>query len=300
MISEPLVSIVIVVWNNYPDTQECLNSLMRLNYLNYKIIVVDNGSTDNSGLLVKKNYYDIIVLQNNENIGYTGGCNTGLSYACYEMDADYCLILNNDTVIRDPNFLDTLTKTAEQHKEAGIVAPIVYDYADSNSIQSAGAQVNLFMGRARPIVEVNTNIIRSDAVHGCAFLVKRETIEDVGMLDDQFYLYWEEIDYCLRVKQAGYQILITPETSILHKSSRTIGGRGSTYTYYFFRNRLLLMRKHGRVYHWLFLISLLPLYALIHVFKSVREGNNFWEVGTMIKKAWQDFRRGNFGRMKNA
>ncbi len=294
------VAIIIVVWNNFPDTRECLQSLRILNYKQYKILVIDNGSTDDSGTLVKENFDEVIVLRNIENLGYTGGCNTGLSYACSELDADYCLILNNDTVIRDPDFLNVIVETAEKYNCAGITAPIVYDYADPEIIQNAGVRINLFMGRARPIKIADPKIVRSDAVHGCAFLVKRGVYEAIGGLDDQFYLYWEEIDYCLRVNQAGYQIILTPETRIFHKSGRTIGGRGFSYTYYFFRNRLLLLRKHGCWYHWIVLSLLLPVYIAIHILKSTQEGNNIWQTLSVIKEAWQDYTNRNFGKRKSA
>lgn len=298
MSSDKRVAVIIVVWNNYPDTRECLLSLAKVNYHNYEIIVVDNGSTDDSGVRIKEYFPDVIVIRNKENLGYTGGCNTGIDYACRVMDIEYCLILNNDTVIEDENFLNTLVTSAENQETLGIVAPVVYDYFSPQTIQSAGVRVNLFIGRARLITRLGEPPIWTDAVHGCAFLVKRNVINEVGGLDDRFYLYWEETDYCLRVQKAGYRILIIPETSIFHKSGKTIGGRGSLYTYYFFRNRLLLMQKHAHSGHWFILIPLLPIYALIHVLKSVREGNGFFQAGKVINEAWQDFRSGNFGRRK--
>lgn len=296
MSSDKRVAVIIVVWNNYSDTRECLISLGNINYQKYEIVVVDNGSTDGSGAKIKENFPNVIVIRNEENLGYTGGCNTGIEFACREIDVDYCLILNNDTVIADDNFINTLVTSAETQEAIGIVAPIVYDFYSPHIIQSAGVHVNLFMGRARLITRLGELPIRVDAVHGCAFLVKRKVINVIGGLDDRFYLYWEETDYCLRVQKAGYRLLIIPEASIFHKSGKTIGGRGSLYTYYFFRNRLLLMKLHAHSRHWYILIPLLPIYALIHLVKSMREGNGFIQTGKIIIEAWQDFRSGNFGR----
>lgn len=296
MSSGERVAIIIVVWNNYPDTQDCLRSLETIRYPEYKIVVVDNGSTDNSGELVKNNFRDVIVLRNNENLGYTGGCNTGLSFAFNNLAANYCLILNNDTVSPCENFLEVLVNAASQHKNNGIVAPVVCDYTDPKIVQSAGVQVNLFLGRARPNTNKSADLSCWDAVHGCAFLVKKEVFEVIGGLDDQFYLYWEEIDYCLRVKESGYQIVVSPDTYLLHKSGKSIGGKGSLYTYYFYRNRLLLMRKHAKLINWFTLIPLLPIYAMIHVVKSGSEGNSYWGAALAIRDGWIDFYRGKFGR----
>lgn len=296
MKSSPLVAIIIVVYNNYPDTRDCLLSLDKLDYKNYYTVVVDNGSTDHSGENIKENFHNVIVLRNNENLGYTGGCNTGIAYSCRELNIDYCLILNNDTVVDDEGFLASLIHSAEENATTGIVAPVVYDYESPDSIQCAGVHVNLRTGRARLIKQISQSPIWTEAIHGCAFLVKREVLEGVGTLDNRFYLYWEETDYCLRVRKAGYQIMINPETRILHKSGKTIGGRGSLYTYYFFRNRLLLTKKHAHIIDWLILSPLLPIYAVVHVLNSISEGNSFRETTVAILEAWWDFLRGHFGR----
>ncbi|MHB8134988.1 MAG: glycosyltransferase family 2 protein [Anaerolineaceae bacterium] len=293
------VSIIIIIWNNYPDTKDCITSLTNINYSNYQIILVDNGSTDNSGIKVKEEFSDVIVVRNNENLGYTGGCNTGLIYACCELDTDYCLILNNDTVIKDEKFLDSLVTSAESQESIGIVAPLVYDYSSPQTIQSAGVRINLYTGRARLITKIGQKPIWTDAVHGCAFLIKRKVVDEVGGLDDQFYLYWEETDFCIRVKQAGYKIQINPDTYIFHKSGKTIGGRGETYSYYFFRNRLLLMRKHAKMKNWIVLCCLLPIYVLIHILKSVREGTPLLKAYKSIYEAWFDFTRCDFGRKRS-
>jgi GT2 family glycosyltransferase len=129
-------------------------------------------------------------------------------------------------------------------------------------------------------------------------MIKRQVIDEVGGLDEQFYLYWEETDYCLRAKRAGYRVLIDAETYILHKSGSTIGGRQELYTYYVFRNRLLLMKKHARVAQWLTLAPLLPAYALVHIIRGWGEGNAPWAAAVAIKEACQDFSAGAFGKKR--
>jgi GT2 family glycosyltransferase len=296
MTLSPLVVIIIVVWNNLRDTIECLSSLEDLDYSNYQIIVVDNGSTDQSFVKIKEEFPFVRVVRNEENLGYSGGCNVGLEYARKELDPSYFLILNNDTIVRDRNVVNSLVEIAENCTSVGIVAPLVFDYYNPHLIQSAGVSINLSKARSRHMLSIPPTPIRSDAVHGCAFMIKRKVIDQIGGLDDQFYLYWEETDYCLRLRQAGYQILIDPGTRILHKSGRTIGGRGALYTYYFFRNRLLLMHKHANPANWIVFFPLIPIYACIHVFNSVKEGNSWIEVTKAIMESWSDYWKGKFGK----
>ena len=294
----PLVVIILVTWNNAEDALECLASLTRLDYTNHKVVVVDNCSTDGTSEHVRRAFPHALLIENTENLGYAGGCNAGLKFAFEELGAAYCLILNNDTVVQDSHFLDLLVSSAEQDTSIGIVAPLVLNLSPSPTIQCAGVWVNYYTGRARLITRIGQRPIWTDTVHGCAFMVRREVADRVGLLDERFYLYWEETDYCVRVGKAGYRLLINPVAHILHKSGGSIGGRSDLYTYYFFRNRLLFMQKHAKSVHWLVLMPLLPLYALVHIGKSFREGHNPISTSRAIWDAWKDFRMHRFGRTK--
>ncbi|MFC2036379.1 glycosyltransferase family 2 protein [Chloroflexota bacterium] len=292
----PLVAIITVVWNNLQDTLECLDSLTQLCYPRFQVVVVDNASTDGTPQRVAEQYPSVLLIRNMENQGYAGGCNSGIQFAVQELDAAYICILNNDTIIRDRCFLDRLVESAQQDRSVGVVAPLVRDYPPPHAIQYAGVRVNLYTGRARLITRVEEEPIWTDSVHGSAFLIKREVIDKVGCFDEEFYLYWEEIDYCVRVRRAGYRVLVDRGVEICHKSGGTIGGRSELYTYYFFRNRLLLMQKHAKARHWLGLIPLLPVYALVHIAKSRQEGYDPILIGRSIAEAWSDFRNDRLGR----
>ena len=296
MTNKPLVAIIVIAYNNLGDTLECLHSLTNLRYPDCCVLLVDNASTDGTPEKVKDRYPEIAVLSNATNRGYAGGCNDGLQYAIDELEAEYCLVLNNDTVIQNPSFLDHLVDVAQHAPSVGIVAPVVRDYSPPHCVQNAGIRLSLSEGRAKPITQLSDRPILTDAIHGCAFLVKAEAHQKIGGFDERFYLYWEEVDYCIRVRKAGYQLLVTPNAQILHKSGGTIGGRSEHYTYYFFRNRLLLMQEHAVAAQRLFLVPLLPLYALIHLFKSSREGGSFVVVGKSLWQAWRDYREKRFGQ----
>jgi len=296
MTKPSLVAIVIVNWNNARDTIECLNSLSNLIYPNYKIIVVDNGSEDGSPEKIRGTFPNIDMINFIDNKGYGAGCNGGLRHAFEQLGAMYCLILNNDTAIEDKYFLDYLVDSIQRDASVGIVGPLVRDYSPPHDIQSAGIRINLYIGNSQLITRLNPKPIWTEAVHGCAFLIPKEVFEKVGLFDENFFLYWEEIDYFIRVRQAGYRILVNPDISILHKICASSGRQTALYIYYFFRNRLLLMQKHAKPIHWVVLLPLLPLYTLIHLWKSFRRGNNPLMSARAIWQACIDFNKGAFAR----
>jgi GT2 family glycosyltransferase len=292
----PLVAIIIVVFNNADDTINCLSSLETLSYSNFQIILVDNGSKDDVLIRVRNRFPNTIIIENGENLGYAGGGNVGIKFAVENLNAEYYLILNSDIVILDKDFLTHLIAAFKGNKTIGVVAPIVKNLLAPHSIQCAGIKLNYYFGRARLITSIKPIPIWTDAVHGCAFMLNREVLDTVGLFDENFYLYWEETDYCIRVRQAGKRLLVNPDTYVLHRSGASIGGRGGLYTYYFFRNRLLLVQKHAQKRHRIVLSFLLPFYALVHVLKGVREGHSYNQIARAIVHAWRDFRGGRFGR----
>lgn len=251
----PRVAIIVLNWNNYDDTKECLNSLNKITYPNYEVIVVDNGSTDGSGEKLKREFSQHVVLQNEKNLGFTGGNNVGMKYSL-EHNADYVLLLNDDTVV-DRDFLEPLVKVAESHESIGIVGPKVYYMDPPNLINFAGGTVNLWTGKVLHIGDKEIDKGQYDEVKeidyqvGCAILIKKEVIENIGFLDDIFFILWEETDYCYRAKKYGYKVLHVPESKIWHKIARSIGLGTPFSIYYSFRNQILFMRKNAKLYHWL-------------------------------------------------
>jgi hypothetical protein len=231
------VYIIILNWNQKNDTLECLDSLQKTTYRNYKIVVVDNGSIDNSQKEVKNLYPEVVLIENKTNLGYAEGNNTGIRYAL-KQGADYIFILNNDTII-DKEALNFLVKEAKKDRNTGIVGPVVYFYNNPNRIQSAGEMFDKNWNHISPGIVVSSEDI--SYISGCAMLVKKEVFEKIGFFDPQFFMYWEETDFCYRAKKAGFKITIAPQAKVWHK-----GGMSSTplITYYMTRNKLLFLKKH--------------------------------------------------------
>ncbi len=247
----PKVFVITLNWNGRDDTIECLASLQKLNYPNYKIVVVDNGSTDGSVPALKARYADVTIIENGRNLGYAAGFNAGLKYA-YEQAADYFLILNNDTIL-DAEAVTALVDVAKEDEKIGFVSGKIYRYENPDTLQRAGGGIGdpmTLTGKYVGIGEVDCG--QHDAVHDYEviddvfLLVRRDVYARVGGYDSSFFLYFEETDWCYRVRRAGFRIVYTPKAKIWHKGN--FGEKGllsPKRMYYMRRNEILFMRKNA-------------------------------------------------------
>ncbi len=244
----PKVSIVILNWNGKKDSIECLESLKSISCENLEIIVVDNGSSDGSQEYIEKNYPHIILIKNKTNLGFTGGNNVGIKKAI-EHGAEYIFLLNNDTTV-DAHFITACLKSFATTPSVGLVGPKVVYYSNPANVWCAGCYYNQLMGRS---VMYGTFSKKKDFekaetvdwISFCAVMIKREVFEKIGYLDDDFFSSYEDLDFCLRAKNAGFLCQYTPQTIVKHKIAQDWGGLDSPlYTYYQTRNALLCMQKN--------------------------------------------------------
>jgi hypothetical protein len=249
--SYPTVAIIILTWNEHDLTLGCLESVAELDYpaSRLRTIVVDNGSTDGTSRHVVDRYPEVTVLQNSENLGYAGGNNVGIRYALAQ-GLDYVCILNNDTTVA-PDFLGPLLAVFDQYADVGIVTPLVADMTDPDRVWALGAAVDQRTGYV-PRLHADEDAwawqtsapFEVDVASGAAMLVKHEVFERAGFLDEEFYLYYEEPDWCLRARQAGYRIIAAPLSVIWHKVSATLGPTSPVIDYYMARNQLRFIAHH--------------------------------------------------------
>lgn len=219
----PFVSIIITNWNGCSDLVNCLVSVKGLDYPAYEIIVVDNASTDGSKETVKARFPEVKLIENNENSGNAEGINIGIREA---MDGkpDYFLILDNDVKV-EKKFLSELIKVAEIDPKIGIVGPKIY-YFDSNKISFAGGKLDWLEGAVH-IGEGYIDNGRYDGekevvfITGCAILARKEVIEKIGLFNGDFFAYYEDVDFCLRARKAGYRIVYSPNAVMWHKVGAT-------------------------------------------------------------------------------
>ena len=249
----PKVSIITLNWNGKDDTLECLASLKKLDYPNCVIVVVDNGSIDGSASAIRAQFPEVTIIENKENLGYARGFNTGLQYA-YKQGADYFLILNNDTIV-DPPAVSELVKAAQGHEKVGFVTGKVYWHAKPDVLQTVGrySDPKKLVGRLVGSGETDHGQYNKereyDFVDDVFLLVKREVYETVGGYDSHFFLYFEETDWCARVRKAGYSILFTPKARLWHKGN--IGGPSTDLSplrhYYLTRNEIIFLKRNAPV-----------------------------------------------------
>ena len=248
----PKVCIIILNWNGLDDTVRCLESLNKITYPNYDIILVDNGSKGNDAEILREKFKDFIhIIENDKNYGFAEGCNIGIRYALKDFAPDYILLLNNDTTVA-PDFLAEMVKIAESDPLIGIAGPKIYFYDTPDKIQSVGAQIDWREARSFSFgyneIDVGQfdKIREVDWVYGCALLIKRTTIENIGLLDSAYFAYMEEVDWCVRCKKSGYKVVFISGAKIWHRGHFASGEMSSLSLYYMLRNRLLFMKKHAR------------------------------------------------------
>jgi GT2 family glycosyltransferase len=244
--SRPLVTIIILNWNGIADTTACLNSLKKITYPNFRVIVVDNGSRDNEGARLKKLFGDSIeVVRNEDNLGYTGGNNVGIRRALDD-GTDFVLLLNNDTTV-EPDFLDRLVTAAEKHPTIGILGPKIYLDEGRRTLWSAGGWVDPITSfcHRNPQEEpyrFYAELVRTGYVIGAAMLIRREVLRKVGLLDERFFAYEEDIEYCVRARRAGFDSVLVTTSVAYHTPGSSVKNRLPLQPYYQTRNSYLRMR----------------------------------------------------------
>lgn len=294
---KPKIAIVILNWNGYNDTFECLRSLEKLTYKNTIQVVVDNGSeVEEYNNLVKK-FPQIKILRSEVNLGFSGGNNLGIKYAL-EHGADFILLLNNDTIV-EPNFIQPLLDVFEKEKNVGIVAPQINYFNEPKKIWSEGGYVSKIRASGFAYSDKfedisNTYYEQKQFVSGCCMLIKREVFKKVGTFDNNFFLYLEDVDLCVRTIKSGYNIFISHKSKIYHKvSNSTIKNYNALPLFYVTRNRLYFVKKN---YPSFILCSTIYLFSTM-IFKII-----FWFITgkqSNIKAvyfAFYDFIKGNMGK----
>jgi len=249
MSSKPAVITVLLNWNGIADTRECLNSLRAAEYDNNRIIVVDNGSReDEAGALEAEFGSFIEVMRLAENRGFAGGMNAGIQHALGSRP-DYVLLLNNDVVV-DPAFLSKLVEGAGAQKRLAAANPKAYFYDRPRRIYSTGGEVSIWRGVANQVGRGQEDrgqfdtVARRDYADGMCMLIPRSSIEKVGLLDEQYFAYWEETDWCWRAREAGLRCYYIPQSRVWHKAARS-QAPDARFHYLYRRNALLFVRKRG-------------------------------------------------------
>lgn len=245
----PKVGIVILNFNGLKDTLSCLQSVSEIDYSPFEVILVDNGSREDPTIWVRNNFEKVIIIRNEQNFGFAEGSNIGIKKAL-ELNCDLILLLNNDTIV-DRNILTAFLKAKISKPEGGIFGGKIVRYDDPNIIDHIGGMWNrkmadfVSLGTNQPIdFPLHNMMKRVDYVCGCAMLITKEVIEKIGFLEKDFFLLWEETDFCYRAKKKDFEIWTVPKALIRHKVSASFTGGSIHSDYYWWRNRLLWIRRN--------------------------------------------------------
>lgn len=242
----PLVSIIAINFNQLQVTFDYLESLQKITYPNYEVILVDNASMENPTSSIKERYPDTIVIRSEENLGFAGGNNLGIRNS----KGEYLMMLNNDTEV-DPHFLEPLVEAMENDPNIGMVGSKVRFYDHPDTIQFAGATPMTRFTATSHFIGFNTKDTGqfeearvSPFASGAAMMTSRAVCEKVGLMADFFFLYYEELDWQERIREAGYLIYYIPQSLVYHKESVSVGKESALQAYWKTRNRLLLIRRN--------------------------------------------------------
>lgn len=281
----PLVSIITVNFRQAKITCDFLDSLRAINYTHYEVLLVDNGMLEDERERFHQHLPAVQVINSEDNLGFAGGNNLAIQQA----SGEYLLLINNDTIV-PPDFLGPLVQVLEENPRAGMVSPKIYFYDQPNMLQYAGAgRINYRTGRGqdtakRTLDEGQFEALRKvNYAHGACVLIRREMLEDIGLLREDYFMYYEELDLSVRARRAGWEIYYTPAAFIHHRESSSMGKTSPLKTYYMFRNRWLFIRRFGKGWDYpVFLIYFLLVALPLNSFRFLSQAN--W---AHLKSLWR-------------
>lgn len=247
--SQPKVVFVVLNWNQKDLTLACLASLQAQDYTNFVVVLVDNGSIDGSVAAIRAQYSDVTLIANETNLGLAVANNQGIRCAL-DMGSDYVVLLNNDTIVA-PDMLTQLVAVAEKDATVGFAGPTMFYYDQPQTIWCTAGRVDWSNGGSF-LVRNNMNISILDGlaieevefIPACAVLIRTSVFEAIGLIDERFFIYFDETDFTQRASRAGWRSVYVPQATMWHKVSATMGSVSPTTDYYMSRNRFLFLAKH--------------------------------------------------------
>jgi GT2 family glycosyltransferase len=288
---EPRVSIIILNWNSYEVTLDCLLSLRKMDYRNFEVVLVDNGSVDSSADKLVESVPEIRVIKNGTNLGFAGGSNIGMRDALGR-GADYVLLLNNDTVVaRD--FLSQLVRVGESDDKIGVLNPKMYFFDRPDRLNYAGGvhkRFRLFpkiVGLRERDHGQYDQMREVSFLSGCAMLIKARVVRQIGLFEEVYFHFYEDIEWSLRALKAGFKGVYVPKSVIWHKEHYVTdkNQRNGFIEFYLARNNIIFARKHVPLRDW---PCKMPFFCAWMIYRTLVFAARFdWQkVSSLYKGFW--------------
>lgn len=235
------VVVVVLNWNGWQDTVACLKSLQHQTYANFEVLVVDNDSSDASVAMIQKAMPGVEVLQSGANLGFGGGCNVGMRRALAQ-NADYVWLINSDATA-DPLALAALVRVADGNPALASVGSVLYEADAPDQIQLwGGGQVQLWTGQCKN----QRTAARLDFISGASVLLRCAALKKVGLFDEStYFMYWEDTDLSFRLRKAGWQLGVAPDSHVWHKLSGSVGQNSPLLDRYFTRSAVRFLKRYA-------------------------------------------------------
>ncbi|NQV41140.1 MAG: glycosyltransferase family 2 protein [Candidatus Marinimicrobia bacterium] len=280
---DPSICILVLNWNGAEDTIECIQSLKKVTYPKAEMVVIDNGSTDDSVRRIQTQFSDVKIIELESNLFYGGGNNAGLEWA-HQHGFDYVIFLNNDTTV-EPGFLEPLLAGFDYSQGVGIVAPLMCYSAAPELIWYGGGKINLWTGVVehqhirKKVSTLEEKSKTTDYITGCCLMMPTNLASELGGFDLSFQMYGEDVDLSLRTRASGYKLVFVPESKIYHKVSASVGGE---FAFSKLKRKLAgllrIIATHAKWYQWpTIIVSQILLsfnYAFIYFKNKSTSGNS--------------------------
>jgi GT2 family glycosyltransferase len=279
----PKVFIVILNYNGQEVIKKCLTSVFKLDYQNLEVVVVDNDSNDGSLELAKSGFSKAHFIKNEANLGFAAGNNIGIRFALERM-ARYVLLLNNDTEV-EKDFLSRLIEVAEMDPKVGLASPVIFNGYNKH-VWFSGGKIDWLKMKARHITEITAvDFYETGFISGCALLVRSDVFKKIGLLDEDYFLYWEDVDFSLRAKKAGFKNAVVASSWVYHFEKSESDKKSKIY--WLVVSGLIFFQKNTPFFWQPWIWSYIKM-RKIKNFLDIKLTRN--ELAPTVKKAYQDFK----------
>lgn len=296
--TNPLIWILVLHWRGIEHTRRCLESLRSLEYSNFKVLLVDNGSDNHDGGVLLEEFREVELLSLESNRGFSGGCNAGIDY-CLDRDAKFVWLLNNDATVESDTLSLLVEAAISDTKSGALCASVVERDEDGKIVRRLGkGEIDFLNAKAHLRSADSDEVITCDWISGSNMLLRSEALKEVGFLNDDYFLYFEDVEICIRLRHGGWRCLLVPNASIDHVDGASTEGQFLSWRYYYHaRNRLIFFSNYPNFYWKLFCTIRIFLHLLRHLLVSPFRGKKARDKLAVEIRAYKDFCSGVKGKV---